>query len=168
MSNDNDPPKWEAKSTAKLCKSSVEEVWPLVEDFCSFDKWLPTIDTCHKIEGSNGEPGLVRYCAATDGGGGVLRWCHEKLVTIDPSARCLSYQVLENNMGIKGYMSTIKVIPMDGGDGLHGCLIEWSFLADPVEGMSFGDMANYLDLGLRAIAENIEKALEKSELQNID
>ncbi|XP_075495958.1 uncharacterized protein LOC142533176 [Primulina tabacum] len=161
MSKENDPPKWEAKSTAKLSKSTVEEAWQLVEDFCSFDKCLPTIDTCYKIEGSDGEPGLVRYCAATDGGGVVLRWCHEKLVTIDPTTRCLSYEVLENNMGIKGYESTIKVIPIDGGDELHGCLIEWSFLADPVEGMNSEDMANYLELSLQAMAENMEKALEK-------
>ncbi|XP_073316343.1 uncharacterized protein [Primulina huaijiensis] len=161
MSKENDPPKWEAKSTAKLSKSTVEEAWQLVEDFCSFDKCLPTIDICYKIEGSDGEPGLVRYCAATDEGGVVLRWCHEKLVTIDSTTRCLSYEVLENNMGIKGYESTIKVIPVDGGDELHGCLIEWSFLADPVEGMNSEDMANYLELSLQAMAENMEKALEK-------
>ncbi|XP_073131260.1 lachrymatory-factor synthase-like [Henckelia pumila] len=162
MSKEEDPPKWEAKSTAKLSKPTVEEVWPLVEDFCSFHKWLPTIDTCYKLEGSDGEPGLVRYCAATDGGGVVVRWCHEKLVAVDPIARCLSYEVLENNMGITGnYKSTMKVIPMDGEDDLHGCFIEWSFLADPVEGMSLQDMANYLELTLLGMAEKIEKAFEK-------
>ncbi|XP_073020985.1 uncharacterized protein [Primulina eburnea] len=169
MSKENDPPKWEAKSTAKLSKSTAEEVWPLVEDFCSLNRWLPTIDTCYKIEGSNREPGLVRYCATTEGGGdcgggGVLRWCHEKLVDIDPTARCLSYEILENNMGIKGYKSTIKVVSMDGGDELHGCLIEWSFLADPIEGMSFGDMASYLDLNLQGMAGNIEKGLGKRDV----
>ncbi|KAG8375612.1 hypothetical protein BUALT_Bualt10G0118500 [Buddleja alternifolia] len=160
--------KWEGKSTAKLHKSTAEEVWPLLEDFFSIHNWLPSIDACYKVEGGvEGQHGLVRYCAATlppqtDGGDAVVNWCHEKLIAIDPIDKCLVYEVLDNNMGFKSYRSTLKVIEMKGGDELNGCQIEWSFLADPVEGLSYEDMVAYLDISLQGMAHNIEKALESS------
>ncbi|KAI3468187.1 hypothetical protein Pfo_024850 [Paulownia fortunei] len=167
MAAEADEPKWEGKATAKLNKPTAEEVWPLLEDFCSFHKWLPSIDTCCKVEGVEGRRGLVRYCAATlpppsDGGERVVKWCHEKLLAVDPIGKCLSYEVLDNNMGLKSYRSTIKVVPIKGGDDLSGCEIEWSFLADPVEGLSYEDMVTYLDMNLQGVAQNMEKALESS------
>ncbi|PIN24704.1 hypothetical protein CDL12_02560 [Handroanthus impetiginosus] len=164
MEAETDKPKWEGKATAKLHKHTAEKVWPLLGDFCSFDKWLPTIHTCSKVDGVDGLPGLVRYCAGTvpDGnGGGVAKWCHEKLIDIDSVEKCLSYEVLDNNMGFKSYKSTMKVMPIDGGDDLGGCKIEWSFLADPVEGLSFEDLAAYVDQSLQGMAKNMEKELEK-------
>ncbi|KAL2544828.1 Polyketide cyclase/dehydrase and lipid transport superfamily protein [Forsythia ovata] len=162
-------PKWEAKVRKKLNKHKAEEVWPFLEDFCSFNKWLPSIDTCYKVEGVQGRPGLVRYCAATlpppppdgAGGGETIKWCHEKLLAIDPIKKCLSYEVLDNNMGFQSYKSTMEVLPsMESGDDQKGCLIEWSFLADPIEGLRFEDMVAYLDSSLQGMIENIERALE--------
>ncbi|KAL0318377.1 UNVERIFIED_CONTAM: hypothetical protein Sangu_1993900 [Sesamum angustifolium] len=165
MAAEADEPKWEGKATAKLHKPTPQQVWPLLEDFCSFHNWLPTIDTCRKVEGAH--PDLVRYCAATlppppDGGDGVVKWCHEKLLAMDPTQKLLSYEVLENNMGFKSYKSTIKVTAIEGGDAPNGCQIEWSFLADPVEGLSCDDLVDYLDISLQGMAQNMEKALESS------
>ncbi|KAL7159290.1 hypothetical protein ABFS83_01G018100 [Erythranthe nasuta] len=163
--------KWEGKVIAKLNKATPQAVWLLLEDFCSFHKWLPTIDTCYKVVDDD-EEGLVRYCAATTpadagggGGGGVVKWCHEKLLDIDPVGMRLSYEVLDNNMGLKSYRSTIKVVPagvINGGD--EGCQIEWSFFADPIDGLSYDDMVNYLDVSLQGMALNMEKALMDSSL----
>ncbi|KAL7122016.1 hypothetical protein ACP275_01G019600 [Erythranthe tilingii] len=160
--------KWEGKVIAKLNKPTPQEVWLLLEDFCTFHKWLPTIDTCYKVD----DEGLVRYCAATTlapsaagAGGGVVKWCHEKLLDVDPVGMRLSYEVLDNNMGLKSYRSTIKVVPagvINGGD--EGCQIEWSFLADPIDGLSYDDMVNYLDVSLQGMALNMEKALMDSSL----
>lgn len=172
MAADDTDPKWEGKSTAKLHKPTPEAVWSLLEDFCSFHKWLPSIDTCYKVEGLEEGSGLVRYCASApaphpeaDGGGEeevAVKWCREKLVDIDPIGKWLSYELVDNNMGFKSYKSTIKVVPINGGDESGGCKIEWSFWADPVEGVSFEDMLKYFDFGVQGMAQNMEKALESS------
>ena len=52
---------------------------------------------------------------------------------INPIERCISYEIMENNVGFKSYMATIEVLPING-DGQNGCKIEWSFVADPIEG----------------------------------
>ncbi|KAL6986789.1 hypothetical protein U1Q18_043555 [Sarracenia purpurea var. burkii] len=161
--------KWEAKTTAKVHESTPEQVWSLLEDFCSLKKYLPTIDTCYKIEGAYGQPGLIRYCASTvssSSGGSddhpTINWCHEKLLSMDPIERCLTYEVLDNNLGFKSYLSTMKVLPIDG-DGEPGCQIEWSFVSDPIEGFGFDKLLTYVDSSAHAMAANIEKALHSSE-----
>lgn len=177
--------KWEGKATAKLDGIRAEQVWPLLEDFCSVDKWLPTIDTCYQVEGINGQPGLVRYCASRppsstfspsddsdddadaddeDQNSGMTKWCHEKLLAIDPVVRCLSYEVLDNNLGFKSYVATIKLLPAKGDNDLDkcGCQIEWSFLADPVEGLTCDVLSSYLNLSLQGMAENMERALHSN------
>ncbi|KAI5669184.1 hypothetical protein M9H77_19037 [Catharanthus roseus] len=157
--------KWEGKAVAKL-KNGVkaEQIWSLLtEDFCNFDKWLPTIDTCHQIEGDNGKPGLIRYCSSSSS----TKWCQEKLIAIDPKVRCLSYEILSNNLGFKSYVSTIKVLKSTeiGGDSEEeeelggGCEIEWSFVADPVDGLSCEGLGDYINYSLKGMVENMEKAL---------
>ncbi|GFP82886.1 lachrymatory-factor synthase [Phtheirospermum japonicum] len=156
-------PKWEGKATAELHKPTADQVWPLLEDFFGLHKWLPSLDTCRQVEGSVGQ---LRYCATTlppppEGGKGVVKWCHEKLLDIDPIDKWLSYEILDNNMGFKDYKSTIKVLPIKGGgDMKSGCMIEWTFLADPVEGLSYEDLVKYFDFSLQGMAQNMERALE--------
>lgn len=146
-------PKWEGKATTKLRGPTPQQVWPLFQDFCSFHNWLPSIDTCRLIDGVHGQPGLIRYCASTVDPSSI-KWCHEKLTAMDPIGRWLSYEVVDNNMGFKRYLSTIKVIEMEGG-----CHVEWSFAADPVEGWRFEDLLSYVEMSLKGMGENIEKAL---------
>lgn len=180
--------RWAGKATARLKGVTAEQVWPLfLDDFCSFHKWLPTIDTCRQVEGIRGQPGLVRYCASTpedstgadvDGERKDALWCHEKLVAIDPVVRCLSYEVMENNMGIKSLVSTIKVLPTTaatikssgevdddehGGEDQFGCQIQWSFLADPFEGlMTYDGFSAYINFALQGMADKMEKVLQSN------
>ncbi|XP_051151402.1 lachrymatory-factor synthase [Andrographis paniculata] len=153
-----DGPRWEGKATAKVLSLSAEAAWSFLEDFCNFHKWFPAIDTCRRIEGVDGRPGLVRYCAATlpPPSEGVVKWCHERLLAMDPIGRSLSYEVLENNIGIKRYTSTMRVTAINGGDGVSGCQIEWSFLGDPVEGLTREEWVAYLDSGLQGTVRNME------------
>ncbi|KAL8522114.1 hypothetical protein ACS0TY_012313 [Phlomoides rotata] len=157
--------KWEGKAATTLPLPTAEQVWPLLADFCGIHKWLPTLDTSYKVDGVDGQPGLVRYCASgppPPPDGGDLQWCQEKLVEIDPINKWLSYEILDNNLGFKSYRATLKVAPIDGGDDPIGCQIEWSFVGDPIEGLGFADFCAYLDLNLQGMAKNIEKALELS------
>lgn len=155
---------WEGKATAEIRGLTADQVWPLIADFCNFHKWCPIVDACHKVEGVDGRPGLVRYCTATlpppsVDGDGVVKWCHEKLLEMDSIERRLSYQLLENNMGIKACTATLQVAPIadtEGGGG--GCRIEWSFAADPIEGRSREELVAFLEKGIEGMARKIEEA----------
>ncbi|KAL3500610.1 hypothetical protein ACH5RR_039703 [Cinchona calisaya] len=154
--------KWEGKAIGRLKNGiKAESVWPLLEDFCSIHKWLPTINTCYQVEGVYGQPGLVRYCGKEIKNNSVMtsQWCHEKLIAMDPVVRCLSYEVLENNMGFKSYIATIKLATISSDADENGCQIEWSFLADPVEGLSCEVLLSYLKLALKGMVKNVERAL---------
>ncbi|KAA8521853.1 hypothetical protein F0562_012525 [Nyssa sinensis] len=156
--------KWESKFSAKVTGPTAEQVWPLLEDFCSLHKWLPGIDTCYQVEGVYGQPGLIRYCASTTSSSSgsdekTINWCKEKLLAIDPIQRCLSYEVLDNNVGFKSYVGTMRV-SLNDGDDKHGCQIEWSYTADPVEGWTFEGLNSYVSSSLQFMAEKMEKALQ--------
>ncbi|KAI3743587.1 hypothetical protein L1987_61297 [Smallanthus sonchifolius] len=165
MAKETKTPKWEGKVSAQLKSTKAQQVWPLLGDFCNLHKWLPTLDTCHHVQGEHGQPGLVRYCAATipspppndsdETPTAVVKWCHEKLLSIDPVQRCLSYEIGENNLGMTSHVAEMKVVDIDGG-----CMVEWSFATDPVEGMRSEDWRGYLESSLKAMAERIEKEFQ--------
>ncbi|GLT73373.1 hypothetical protein SLA2020_452370 [Shorea laevis] len=158
--------KWEGKVSAGIAIPTAQQVWPLLEDFCNLHKWLPSLDTCYQVDGIPGQPGLIRYCAATitsSSSGGdetMIKWAKEKLLAIDPIKRCLSYEIIDNNIGIKSYVATILVLPInDDDDGRHGCKIEWAFVSDPIEGWRLDDWISYLEGNFRSMAKKIEDAL---------
>lgn len=156
-------PIWEGKVSAKLNGTTADKVWPLLEDFCSLNKWLQTIDTCYKVDGAYGQPGLIRYCGSTISSSSngsdksMIMWCHEKLLEIDSIKRALSYEILENNMGFKQYKGTFEVVPIDD-DGEEGCEIVWRFVADPVEGWKYEDLLGYIESSLHGMAEKMQNA----------
>ncbi|XP_076920553.1 lachrymatory-factor synthase-like [Bidens hawaiensis] len=162
MSQENKDSKWEGKSTAELKNIKAEQIWPLFEDFCTIHKWLPILDAekCHQVEGVYGEPGLVRYVVLAEQSSSVLpsnitdnapsKWTNEKLLTIDPTQKSLSYEITENNLGFRCYVANIKVIDIDGG-----CKIEWSFISDPVDGMRLEDLRGYIESIVKTVAEGM-------------
>ncbi|KAI6680013.1 hypothetical protein NL676_033894 [Syzygium grande] len=161
-------PKWEGKAIAELKGPTPHQVWPFLEDFCNLHKLLPSLDKCHRVEGVPGQPGLVRYCASASLGGGdsdpsKVKWANERLLMMDPSDKCFTYEVLDNNMGLKSYVSTIRVVPMNDGDAkMAGCMIEWSFVADPIEGWGPQDLSSYIDFCLQSMAKKIESAIQEA------
>ena len=153
--------KWEGKATAELKSTKPDQVWPFLEDFCGLHKWMPSLDTCYQVEGVKGQPGLIRYCSSTAASPDnpdqtTVNWVKEKLLTIDPINHCFSYEVLDNNMGFNSYVTTFKVIPINGG----GCLIQWSFVCDPVQGWRYEDLASYIDSSLQFMAKKMEETLQ--------
>ncbi|KAF8008066.1 hypothetical protein BT93_K1905 [Corymbia citriodora subsp. variegata] len=160
-------PRWEGKLTAELKGRTSDQVWPFLADFCNLHKLLPTLDTCHQVEGVPGQPGLVRYVASStfgdDSEPSKIKWANERLLMMDPTDKCFSYEVLDNNLGIKSNVATIRVMPMNDGDGkMVGCTIEWSFVADPVEGWGFQDMRSFFDFCLQSMAKEIENAIQET------
>lgn len=153
--------KWAGKLAAKLTGPKAEQIWPFFQDYCNFHKWHPTLDVCRRVEGVEGQPGCVRYCA---GGEVAVSWVKEKLLAIDPIERTLSYEIVDNNAGFGSYVATFAVLPEPDGDG---CTIEWSFVADPVEGLTQAGLVSYLDSLLQAMAKKMgEDARELGQRQS--
>lgn len=149
--------KWEGKASVELKTTKADKIWPFFEDFCTIHKWLPTIDTCHQVEGVYGQPGLVRYCESSPSSqpNNDIKWCHEKLISIDPVERCLSYEIKENNVGFTYYVAELKVNEFESG-----CKIEWLFVSDPVEGWRSEDLRGYIESCLNFMAERMEQVIQ--------
>ncbi|OVA20240.1 Polyketide cyclase/dehydrase [Macleaya cordata] len=159
--------KWEGKASAKLIGHPANQVWPLFEDFLTIHKWLPGVDTCNLVEGVPGQPGCIRYCSGTavpsDGiDEAPISWVKENLLSIDSIQRCISYEVIEGNIGFENYIATIKLVSVEDQDGQSGSEIEWSFVVDPIKGWRFEDLVSYVDSSVHAIAKRMEEALEAS------
>ncbi|XP_061373302.1 lachrymatory-factor synthase-like [Gastrolobium bilobum] len=133
--------RWEGKVSAKLRSTTSEQAWQLVKDFFNIHKRFPTLATCYGIHGSNGEPGCIRYCAGSSirsNGSESVSWSKERLVAVDDVDRSLKYEIVESNIGFKSYEATMRVLNDD--DGSDGCMLEWSFVVDPVEGWVLEDL----------------------------
>ncbi|KAM1312934.1 hypothetical protein ACFX2F_017029 [Malus domestica] len=146
--------KWQGKASAELKRMSPERAWPALANFCNLHKWFPTVSACRQVEGVPGQPDLFRYCASApvDYDESTIKWSEEKLLTIDPIQRRLSYEVTESNLGFKSYVATKQLVAMDSGDG---CRIEWSFVSDPIEGWGLDDFLSYLDSSVQLIGKTI-------------
>ncbi|PRQ27551.1 putative polyketide cyclase/dehydrase, START-like domain-containing protein [Rosa chinensis] len=155
-------PKWEGKTSAELKSSPAQQVWPFLADFCNLHKVFPGLETCYQVEGVPGQPGLIRCCAglASNNDESTVMWAKEKLIAVDPIKRCFSYQMLENNKGYKSYVATMQVVPVINDD--EGCMIEWSFVSDPVEGWGLEEFQSYRESSLQGMAKKIEDALQPS------
>ncbi|OVA20238.1 Polyketide cyclase/dehydrase [Macleaya cordata] len=150
--------KWEGKVSAKVRGATADQVWPLIQDFFNLNKWYPTLKICNGIEGVSGQPGCVRYCSgfsipAVGSDKDTINWCHEKLVSIDPVQRSLTYVISDGNIGFNSYVATWNILPDD-----EGCLIDWSFSVDPVQGWRVEDLVTKFDTGLHNMTSKIEEA----------
>ncbi|MED6209140.1 hypothetical protein PIB30_051904 [Stylosanthes scabra] len=162
MAEESNGSKWEGKSIVELQSTSANQAWPLLEDFFNIHNLIP-IDTCYQVESVEGHAGPTRYCASAPKGahGGAdddhVLWVKERLLSVEHGQRCLSYDVVDGNLGFKNYVGTIKVVP----SSLEGCKIEWSFVSDPLETWSFKDLNSYIDSSLQFMAKKIELACSK-------
>lgn len=161
--------KWEGKVSARLVKSSVNQIWPLFTDFFNIHKWFPGVETCYAVHGNNGEPGCIRYCSSGSiktSSNDVVKppsWAKERLIAVDHDEHTLIYEVLENNIGFESYVATIKIVPGGEEDSPRGCVIEWSFAVDPIEGWALDDMERQYDEWLHLIADKMEGSHVNSE-----
>ncbi|KAK1267564.1 Lachrymatory-factor synthase [Acorus gramineus] len=156
---------WEGKVTATLTNTTADQAWSLLKDFTNLHKILPTLQTCHLVEGVDGEIGCVRYCTAA-GGDGLVIWAKERLIEIDPVRRFLQYVIEENKIGFRRYFAKIGAVDCGsgggggGGGGRGGCVVEWSYVADPIEGWPKEGFEAYLRTSLEAMARRIEEILQ--------
>ncbi|PWA56554.1 hypothetical protein CTI12_AA417710 [Artemisia annua] len=160
MENRSSMAKWEGKVTTTLTKASANEIWPLFIDFFNFHKWFPNLSTCYGVHGLNGDVGATRYCAGfalpnNDGSIEQVSWSKERLVAVDTNQMSMSYEMVDCNVGFKSYLSTIKIVPT----GAKGCVVEWSFEVDPVEGLTYEFLVQKYQNGLDQATKKMEDAL---------
>ncbi|KAI6680023.1 hypothetical protein NL676_033904 [Syzygium grande] len=92
-----------------------------------------------------------------------LKWANERLLMMDPNEKCFSYEVLENNVWFKNYVATIRVMPMNDGDGkMGGCMMEWSFVSDPLDGWGLQELCSCIDFCLQSMVKKIESAIQEA------
>ncbi|WCJ25648.1 Polyketide cyclase/dehydrase and lipid transport superfamily protein [Euphorbia peplus] len=154
--------KWEANLREQVKGITAEEVWPLLEDFCNLHKVFPLVNNSRRLDGEAGKPGLIRYCAFQPSPAGDIFWVTEKLLMIDSNEQCLRYEIVENNLGINAYVGTMKVGPTSRGDGEgaeEGCWIEWSVVADPMEGRTVEAFQSVWNSYLHSIVQTIQTLL---------
>ncbi|CAI9267841.1 unnamed protein product [Lactuca saligna] len=150
--------KWEGKVSTTVTKASANEIWSLFIDFFNFHNWFPNMSTCYGVHGVNGEVGGVRYCAGfslpTEDGSAEQNcsWSKERLVAVDRNKMSMSYEMVDCNVGFKSYLSTLKVV----GGGDEGCVIEWLFAVDPVEGLTYDYLLQKYQDGLDQTAKKME------------
>ncbi|XP_058223625.1 lachrymatory-factor synthase-like [Rhododendron vialii] len=160
-------PKWESKVSTTLTHASAGQIWPLFKDFFNLHKWFPSLPTCYGIHGTNGEVGCIRYCSGfelpSEDGVNSISWSTERLIATDPIDRIIAYEIVDSNTGFKSYVSKVKIVPT-GDDGQDlGCVIEWSFSVEPVEGWVLEDLVKKYEYGLQGMAKKMEDAIRSTE-----
>ncbi|ESW33362.1 hypothetical protein PHAVU_001G063200 [Phaseolus vulgaris] len=153
--------RWEGKVSARLRNVTKAQAWPLVKDFFNLHKRFPTLATCYGIHGSNGDPGCIRYCAGSSipsNGPATVSWSKERLVAVDDVDLRLEYEIVDSNIGFGSYESTMKVLSDD--DDSNGCMLEWSFAVDPVQGLDLQELVLKYHVGLQLMAHKMEEEIQ--------
>ncbi|KAK9705887.1 hypothetical protein RND81_07G089800 [Saponaria officinalis] len=152
--------KWQGKASAKLINVKAKQVWPLLGDqFCSLNKWFPTLEICTRVEGDEGEPGCVRYCAGfkthiVNPEKGHVNWTKQKLLSKDQEKMTFTYSIIDGNVGFESYVSKVSVVPR-----VDGCVIEWEYEVEPVVGWKLADLDSFIGGGLLVMAKKMEEVL---------
>ncbi|KAL9230347.1 hypothetical protein vseg_005710 [Gypsophila vaccaria] len=168
---------WEGETRVDLQNTTPSQIWPLISNFCTFHKWAPHIKTCYLLHGLPGHPGTIRYCSTTtttnkpcDDDHDTAQWATERLLSIDPFNMCFSYEVVDSNVGFKGYVATIRLEELhdDHYRGGRGCRIVWSFVTDPVDGFTLEGFLGFIESIAKVMANRMEDALLRGEARVLD
>ncbi|GAA0148401.1 hypothetical protein LIER_07855 [Lithospermum erythrorhizon] len=148
---------WQATAIAKINGPTAEQVWPLLADFSNLYKIFPS-DISFTIQGSNGQPGQIRYSAGkypspTDANAIIVLWAREELMEIDASQKFVTYKIHENNRGLSNFTGTMQVLP----DGESGCTFKWSVVSAPVAGSTYEEIVAFQQATLLQMVSMIEK-----------
>jgi hypothetical protein len=96
----------------------VEQVWPWLDDFTGWHRWLPSIvASTMEGTGSDGPVGSVRILRREDGSS-----IRERLIAKDSTRRTLSYVFDgEHPFPVRRYVGTVRVEPVttDGSTYVH-------------------------------------------------
>jgi len=101
-------------SVSRTVPASPEKVWDLIGGFDALPDWLPYIPHSTALDG-----GRVRKLANPDGDVII-----ERLISFNEAERHYTYAILESPFPVTGYLSTLRVHPIDGRDDTAE--VQWS------------------------------------------
>lgn len=123
--------KWQGGVKARMATIKASQVWDMVGDFCEYYKWSPSLDSSMLIQGLPNTEGCVRLCKSKQNNSqGEPLYVKEELLVLDSEKLFLSYRVVDSNVDLRDYDSTIQVLDC----GSNGSEIEWLFQLSPVIG----------------------------------
>ncbi|CAM0882489.1 unnamed protein product [Alopecurus aequalis] len=187
------PPEWRGTVRAAAAGPTPDQAWALLRDFCSLDKWVPSVQTCRRLEGADGRPGCVRYCAGPvnmAAPGEAVGWSKQssrKRGT--PPTPVLRFRPpyppyrKHGNFGSKerlvevdaaGRSYSYEMVETNKGFGRYratmgveadpaGCAVTWSFEADPVKGWTLQGFVGFLEKLVRGVAKRLEEEIMHGE-----
>ncbi|CAG2153044.1 SRPBCC family protein [Cupriavidus plantarum] len=134
-------------STSIEVAVAPDAVWNLIGGFDSLPDWLPYIPESELSEG-----GRVRHLANPNGEAIV-----ERLMAFDERQRSYSYAILKAPFPVTNYLSTLRVVAVDGG---RKSRVEWSGEFTP-NGVSDQEATaifqKIYEDGLKALAEGLAR-----------
>ncbi|RLK44774.1 SRPBCC family protein [Cupriavidus plantarum] len=134
-------------STSIEVAVAPDAVWNLIGGFDSLPNWLPYIPESELSEG-----GRVRHLANPNGEAIV-----ERLMAFDERQRSYSYAILKAPFPVTNYLSTLRVVAVDGG---RKSRVEWSGEFTP-NGVSDQEATaifqKIYEDGLKALAEGLAR-----------
>ncbi|NYH99689.1 SRPBCC family protein [Cupriavidus plantarum] len=134
-------------STSIEVAVAPDAVWNLIGGFDSLPDWLPYIPESELSEG-----GRVRHLANPNGEAIV-----ERLMAFDEHQRSYSYAILKAPFPVTNYLSTLRVVAVDGG---RKSRVEWSGEFTP-NGVSDQEATaifqKIYEDGLKALAEGLAR-----------
>ncbi len=113
--------------TSTIINAPIETVWDRIKDFNGLASWHPMVQSSRIEEGlANGVIGCIRELTLRDGGEKV----REQLLGYSNLDYSIVYNILESNMPVSDYISTMRLRPVVDGNITY---FEWSvtFNIDP-------------------------------------
>jgi hypothetical protein len=124
--------------------ASADAVWATISDFNSAPQYIAAILTS-TLEGSG--VGALRTLTLRDGVQVV-----ERLESLEPQARTLSYSIVSGPVPLTGYVSTMRVRDLGNGQ----CALDWSATFAP-RGVPEADASTFVEGVYRAGFAGLKK-----------
>lgn len=144
-------------SVRGIVDAPIEKVWSVVSQTERLPEWMPMVETCTPLKGTEGEPGYVRLVSGFmfPQEDGDRSWIKERLVSMDPLTHSYVYKMEASNVGLDGSVNTLKLVEYEVGS----TLVDWSFEISPVEGASEENLIDYLGYLYKSCINKISGAI---------
>ncbi|GAA0148403.1 hypothetical protein LIER_07856 [Lithospermum erythrorhizon] len=82
----------------------------------------------------------------------IVLWTREELLAIDVTKKYVTFEIHENNRGLDKFIGTNQLLP----NGNNGCILKRLIVAAPIDGVTYKEFVNSLNVNLEDIMALIE------------
>jgi hypothetical protein len=104
---------------SSVVNAPIQGIWALLGDFSTINQWLPGIASCVLDEGGTVK-GIGSTRRLTFADGGKMR---EELLGLSEQDTSITFAIIESELPIANYVSTIRLQPVTDGDRSY---ISWT------------------------------------------